>query len=93
VKGAIVLQDLFLNQVRKEKVPVTVILLNGNKLTGLIKGFDSFAIFLKHQRDELIYKHAISSIVPQREMKGIGEEEFRNSIKIAPERKGNEKKV
>ncbi|HET6371433.1 MAG TPA: RNA chaperone Hfq [Nitrospiria bacterium] len=81
-KGEIVLQDLFLNQVRKEKIPVTVTLVNGSKLTGTIKGFDNFAIFLKHQKDELIYKHAISSITPQKELSTMKDEEFRNSIKV-----------
>jgi len=60
------LQDLFLNQVRKEKIPVTVYLVNGVKLMGVIKGFDNFAILIKQDSQQLIYKHAISTIVPQK---------------------------
>lgn len=60
------LQDLFLNQVRKEKIPVTVYLVNGVKLMGTIKGFDNFAILIKQDTQQLIYKHAISTIVPQK---------------------------
>lgn len=87
------MQDLFLNQVRKEKIPVTITLINGKKMTGVIKGFDNFAIVIKHQQDELIYKHAICSIAPQKSIdpqKDVGsfrEEEFRNSIKVTQERR------
>ncbi len=59
------LQDKFLNTVRKDKSPVTVFLINGVKLQGVITWFDSFSILLK--RDEhiqLIYKHAVSTIMP-----------------------------
>ncbi|HXC62313.1 MAG TPA: RNA chaperone Hfq [Nitrospiria bacterium] len=62
------LQDVFLNHPRKEKIPVTVHLMTGVKLAGVIKGFDSFAILLKHTTQELIYKHAISVIQPQKEV-------------------------
>ena len=62
------LQDVFLNYLRKEKIQVTVHLMTGAKLTGVIKGFDSFAILLKHTTQELIYKHAISVIQPQKEV-------------------------
>jgi len=62
------LQDVFLNYLRKEKTPVTVHLMTGAKLAGVIKGFDSFAIILKHTTQELIYKHAISTIQPQKEV-------------------------
>jgi host factor-I protein len=62
------LQDVFLNYLRKEKIPVTVHLVTGAKLEGIIKGFDSFAIVIKHNTQELIYKHAISTIQPQKEV-------------------------
>ena len=62
------LQDTFLNYVRKEKIVVTIHLLNGHTLSGTIHGFDNFAIFLKHKGQELVYKHAIATIVPQREV-------------------------
>lgn len=60
------LQDSFLNQLRKEKIPVVVYLTNGVRLKGVIKGFDSFVILLKEANEQLIYKHAISTIVPEK---------------------------
>lgn len=60
------LQDNFLNLIRKEKVPVIVYLTNGVRLKGVIKGFDSFVVLLKESTEQLIYKHAISTIVPER---------------------------
>ena len=62
------LQDLFLNYVRKEKIPVTVFLVNGTRLKGVIKGFDKFAILLKHDMQQLVYKHAISTISPDKDV-------------------------
>ncbi len=79
------LQDVFLNQVRKEKIPVTVTLTSGEKVTGVVKGFDQFAIFIRHDRDELVYKHAIVTIVPLRPVNPFREEEFRNSVKVERE--------
>ncbi|MCL4457098.1 MAG: RNA chaperone Hfq [Nitrospirae bacterium] len=60
------LQDSFLNQLRKEKVPVVVYLTNGVRLKGIIRGFDSFVVLLKEAGEQLIYKHAISTIVPEK---------------------------
>ncbi|MCL5236638.1 MAG: RNA chaperone Hfq [Nitrospirae bacterium] len=60
------LQDNFLNQLRKEKIPVVVYLTNGVRLKGVIKGFDSFVILLKEANEQLIYKHAVSTIVPEK---------------------------
>lgn len=65
-KSQVNLQDVFLNQVRREKVPVTMYLVNGARLTGMIKGFDSFVILLKQDNQQLVYKHAISTIIPER---------------------------
>jgi host factor-I protein len=62
------LQDNFLNQLRKEKTPVVVYLANGVRLKGTIKGFDSFVIVLKESTQQLIYKHAVSTIVPEKEV-------------------------
>jgi host factor-I protein len=59
------LQDAFLNQVRKQKVPLTIFLVNGVKLNGVVSWFDNFCVLLK--RDgiaQLVYKHAISTIMP-----------------------------
>ncbi len=60
------LQDNFLNQLRKEKIPVVVYLTNGVRLKGVVKGFDSFVILLKEANEQLIYKHAVSTIVPEK---------------------------
>jgi host factor-I protein len=62
------LQDNFLNQLRKDKTPVVVYLANGVRLKGMIKGFDSFVIVLKESTQQLIYKHAVSTIVPEKEV-------------------------
>ena len=60
------LQDKFLNQLRKEHVSVSIYLMNGIKLQGLIESFDQYAILLKNTVSQLVYKHAISTIVPTR---------------------------
>ncbi|MBL7048415.1 MAG: RNA chaperone Hfq [Nitrospira sp.] len=60
------LQDVFLNTLRKEKVPVTVFLVNGARIKGTIKGFDNFVIMLQQSTQQLVYKHAVSTIVPDR---------------------------
>ena len=62
------LQDIYLNYLRKEKIPVSIFLVNGTRLKGLIKGFDNFVILLKQTTQQLIYKHAISTISPEREV-------------------------
>jgi host factor-I protein len=59
------IQDVFLNHLRKEKTPVVVYLTNGVRLKGVIKGFDNFVILLKESTLQMIYKHAISTIVPE----------------------------
>lgn len=59
------LQDHFLNEVRKDHTPVTVFLVNGFQLRGIITGFDSFMVAVDSEgRQQLVYKHAISTIVP-----------------------------
>jgi host factor-I protein len=62
------LQDNYLNQLRKDKMPVVIYLTNGVRLKGMIKGFDNFVILLKDVGQQLIYKHAVSTIVPEREI-------------------------
>lgn len=62
------LQDNYLNQLRKDKTPVVVYLTNGVRLKGVVKGFDSFVIVLKEATQQLIYKHAVSTIVPERDV-------------------------
>lgn len=60
------LQDPFLNTLRKEKVPVAIYLVNGIKLQGLVDSFDQFVVLLKNTVSQMVYKHAISTIVPTR---------------------------
>ena len=61
------LQDLILNQARRDRAMVTVFLMNGFQLHGVVKGFDSFTLVLDAEgKQQLIYKHAISTIVPPR---------------------------
>jgi host factor-I protein len=59
------LQDVFLNHVRKDKVPVTIFLVNGVKLQGVVSWFDNFCVLLKREGQvQLVYKHAISTVMP-----------------------------
>ncbi len=59
------LQDAFLNHIRKSKIPVTVFLVNGVKLQGVITSFDNFCILLRRDgQSQLVYKHAVSTIMP-----------------------------
>ena len=67
-KGA-ALQDPFLNTLRKEHIPVSVYLVNGIKLQGQIESFDQFVVLLKNSVSQMIYKHAISTVVPSRPVK------------------------
>ncbi len=61
------LQDVFLNQVRKEHVPVTVYLTNGFQLRGQVRGFDNFTVVLDSEgKQQLVYKHAISTVCPMK---------------------------
>ncbi len=69
-------QDVFLNAVRKEKMPVTVFLVNGVKLQGVITWFDNFSMLLRRETHaQLIYKHAISTIMPSGPLKLFAPEE------------------
>jgi host factor-I protein len=64
-KAQINLQDSFLNQVRKENIPVTIYLINGFQLKGHVRGFDNFTIVLDSDgKQQLVYKHAVSTISP-----------------------------
>lgn len=66
-KTPVNLQDTFLNQVRKENVPVTIYLVNGFQLRGTVKGFDNFTVIVEvDNRQQMVYKHAISTISPTR---------------------------
>lgn len=66
-KPVINLQDAFLNQVRKEGIAVTIFLVNGFQIRGTVKGFDNFTIILDCDgKQEMVYKHAVSTIIPAR---------------------------
>ncbi len=63
------LQDPFLNALRKERIPVSIFLVNGIKLQGTIDSFDQFVILLKNTVSQMVYKHAISTVVPARNVR------------------------
>ncbi|GIX33825.1 MAG: RNA-binding protein Hfq [Lysobacterales bacterium] len=63
------LQDPFLNTLRRERVPVFVYLVNGIKLQGTIESFDQFVIVLRNTVNQMVYKHAISTVVPTRNVR------------------------
>ena len=64
-----ILQEPFLNTLRKEKIPVSIYLVNGIKLQGQVDSFDQYVIILKNTVNQMVYKHAISTIVPSKTVK------------------------
>ena len=68
------LQEPFLNALRRDKVPVSVYLISGIKLQGTIESFDQFVILLKNSTNQMVYKHAISTIVPARHVDAPAED-------------------
>lgn len=84
------LQDPFLNALRKERVPVSIYLVNGIKLQGHIESFDQFVVLLKNSVSQMVYKHAISTVVPTRNVKlASGTEEESEDDEFVPEELGN----
>ena len=79
------LQDPFLNALRKERIPVSIYLVNGIKLQGQIDSFDQFVVLLKNSVSQMVYKHAISTVVPARNvrMDEHGNDEASNSSEHA----------
>ena len=72
------LQEIFLTQLRRERRPVTMFLMNGFQMRGIIRGFDNFVVFLESDgKQQMIYKHAISTIIPQRQVELHGTREER----------------
>ena len=70
MSDAMNLQDAILNEVRRDKVPITLFLMNGFQLRGIITGFDSFVVVLVSDgKQQMIYKHAISTLAPIRPLK------------------------
>jgi host factor-I protein len=75
------LQDPFLNALRKEHVPVSIYLVNGIKLQGKVDSFDQYVIILKNTVSQMVYKHAISTIVPARQVRLThGPDDFEEEI-------------
>ncbi|HZJ58176.1 MAG TPA: RNA chaperone Hfq [Clostridia bacterium] len=73
-KGVIVFQDIFLNLVRKDHIPVTIHLVNGFQIRGFIKGFDNYVIIVESEgKQMMLYKQAISTITPSRPVPLTGE--------------------
>ena len=71
------LQDAFLNAIRKDRVPVTVYLLSGYQMRGTVRGFDNFVIMLDCEgKQSMVYKHAVSTITPTRNINLAQEEDF-----------------
>ncbi len=67
MKSAVNLQDVFLNQARKEQIHITVFLISGYQIKGLVKGFDAYTIIIDTDgKQQMIYKHAISTLIPTR---------------------------
>ncbi len=74
------LQDTFLNSVRKTKTPLTIFLVNGVKLQGIVTWFDNFCVLLRRDgQSQLVYKHAISTIMPGQPMQMFESEETSSS--------------
>ena len=66
-------QDLILNQVRKDSMPVTVFLTSGFQIRGVIKGFDNYVIVIESEnKQQMVYKHAISTIIPLKYLNTLG---------------------
>lgn len=69
------IQDMFLNQLRKDSIPVTVYLTNGFQIRGVIRAFDNFTIVIDSEgRQQMVYKHAISTFMPQRNVSLVQEQ-------------------
>ncbi len=75
------LQDPFLNALRRERVPVAIYLVNGIKLQGTVESFDQFVVLLRNQVSQMVYKHAISTVVPSRNVRiGNGHDDHEGHV-------------
>ena len=83
------LQDPFLNALRKDRIPVSIFLVNGIKLQGQIESFDNFVVLLKNTVSQMVYKHAISTVVPSRSVKLPMSDEVAGSNGNSSQAKGN----
>ena len=84
------IQDPFLNALRKERIPVAIYLVNGIKLQGNVESFDQFSVLLKNTVSQMVYKHAISTIVPARNIKVISETKDEEGMGLEEEAKFTE---
>lgn len=86
-KGQMNLQDLFLNQVRKDNIGVTIYLVGGVQLKGMVRGFDAFTVILESmgKPPQLVYKHAIASVVPSRPVGALYRDAQEPSEEPAPQ--------
>jgi host factor-I protein len=79
------LQDPFLNALRRERVPVSIYLVNGIKLQGVVESFDQFVVLLRNTVSQMVYKHAISTIVPGRNVRMTTEKDAHGESTIGAE--------
>lgn len=79
------IQDPFLNALRKERIPVAIYLVNGIKLQGNVESFDQFSVLLKNTVSQMVYKHAISTIVPARNVKILSEDKSKEELEVETE--------
>ena len=79
-KVSINLQDVFLNQVRKEHIPIVIYLINGFQLKGIVRGFDNYTIILDSEgKQQMVYKHAVSTLIPQKQVTFIFSDKSNNN--------------
>lgn len=78
------LQDPYLNALRRERIPVSIYLVNGIKLQGQIESFDQFVILLKNTVSQMVYKHAVSTIVPARAVTHNNNQSAPSADAVAP---------
>jgi host factor-I protein len=79
------LQDPFLNALRRERVPVSIYLVNGIKLQGVVESFDQFVVLLRNTVSQMVYKHAISTIVPGRNVRMTTEKDAHGESTVGAE--------
>lgn len=79
------IQDPFLNALRKERVPVAIYLVNGIKLQGNVESFDQFSVLLKNTVSQMVYKHAISTIVPARNVRIVLDSKNESDLAVETE--------
>ncbi len=79
------MQDPFLNALRRERVPVSIYLVNGIKLQGVIESFDQFVVLLRNTVSQMVYKHAISTIVPGRNVRMTTEKDAHGESTVEAE--------